>query len=54
MTSVWTRLEDWILALQKDRERAARYFLWAWYVSTAVVVLGFGIILAIATGLWTP
>lgn len=54
MAGLWTRVEDWLLALQADRERASRYFLYAWYVSTAVVVLGFGIMLAIYTGAWRP
>ena len=54
MAGFWTRVEDWLLALQADRERAARYFLWAWYVSTAVVVLGVALMLAMVAGVWHP
>lgn len=50
----WTRLEDRILTLQKDRPRMARYMQLAWYFANAFLVLGIVIILLLATGWWTP
>jgi len=45
MTSFWTRVEDKLLALQKDRARLARWFVVAYWVSTAFVVVGVVLIL---------
>lgn len=50
----WRRLEDRLVALQKDRPRAARYMAVAWWISNAFLLLGFVLILLIATGVWTP
>jgi len=50
----WRRLEDHLLALQKDRPRLARYLAIAWWVSNAFLLLGFVFMLLIATGTWDP
>lgn len=50
----WSRVEDWLLALQRDRARAARYFQLAYWVSLAVVLFGFAVALAILLGWWRP
>lgn len=50
----WRRLEDRLLALQKDRPRAARYMAIAWWISNGFLLLGFVIILLLATGVWEP
>lgn len=50
----WRRLEDSLLALQKDRPRAARYLAIAWWISNAFLLLGFLLIILLATGVWRP
>lgn len=45
MAGFWTRLEEWLLDLQRDRLRLARYMQWAYWISLLFVVLGFAIIL---------
>lgn len=50
----WRRLEDGILALQKDRPRLARYMAIAWWISNGFLLLGFLIIVLLATGVWSP
>lgn len=54
MAGFWRRLEDWLLALQADRARAARYMLVAYWVSTAVVLVGVAIMVLGMLGVWTP
>lgn len=54
MAGFWRRVEDWLLDLQADRARAARYMLVAYWVSTAVVLLGVAIMILAMTGVWTP
>lgn len=51
---LWRRFEDGLVALQKDRPRAARYLAVAWWISNAFLVLGFVIIILIAAGVWEP
>lgn len=51
---VFERLEAWLLALQRDRERSARYFRIAWWVSNLVIVLGVVCIFLIYSGRWRP
>lgn len=51
---LWRRLEDSLVALQKDRPRAARYMAIAWWISNAFLLLGVIIIILIATRTWTP
>lgn len=52
--SVWRRFEDYLVALQKDRPRAARYMAIAWWISNGFLLVGFIIILLLATGVWEP
>ena len=54
MPGVWSRVEDWLLALQKDRARAARYMLIAWWISNAFLLVGAIVILLVVTGAWRP
>lgn len=54
MAGFWTRLEDWLLALQKDRVRSARYFQIAYWISIAFVLFGAVVILLVYSGAWTP
>lgn len=48
----WERVEAWLIELQNDRPRMARYMLIAWWVSSAMVVLGVLVMLLVATGAW--
>lgn len=50
----WDRVQDRLQAVVSDRARVARYFQLAYYVSTAVVVLGVVLALLIYAGVWTP
>lgn len=50
----WRRLEDWLLALQADRPRMARLFHLAWWISNAMVLLGFVLAILIYSGAWRP
>lgn len=50
----WSGLEGKLLALQQDRERAARYFRVAWWISSAFVLVGVLVVFLIATGVWRP
>jgi len=40
MADSWRRLEDWLLRLQRDPERKARFWRVAIWVSNAIVLLG--------------
>jgi hypothetical protein len=48
------RLERWILALQRDRPRMARYVQVAWWISNAFLLLGVILVVLIYSGRWTP
>jgi hypothetical protein len=50
----WSRLEDRLITLQRDRPRAARYMQAAWWIANAFVLLGIVVIFLIAFGVWTP
>lgn len=50
----WSRLEDRLIALQKDRLRAARYMQIAWWIANGFVLLGIIVIFLIAFGVWSP
>lgn len=52
MAGFWERLEDRILALQKDRKRAAKLYLIAYWISLAVVMLGAILIVLNLAGWW--
>lgn len=54
VADMWSRLEDWILELQRDRVRLARYFVIAYWISLGVVLLGAVLILLSLTGWWAP
>lgn len=54
MPGFWERVEGWLLALQKDRVRAARYFFIAYWISILVVVFGAILIILSLTGVWSP
>lgn len=49
---MWERLEDRLLALQRDPERAARWFQVAYWISLAFVVLGVAIVAAKTVERW--
>lgn len=49
MPGFWTRVEDWLLALQRDPERAARAFRVAYWISLGFVLVGFVVILSSLT-----
>lgn len=48
----WARVEAWLLELQRDRARAARYFQVAYWISLAFVVVGFAVMLLVLLGKW--
>jgi len=48
----WARVEAWLLDLQRDRERAARYFRVAYWISLGFVVFGFAVMLLVLLGKW--
>lgn len=50
MAGFWERLEAWLLDLQRDRARLARYVAIAWWTSTLVVLLGAALIILTAAG----
>lgn len=50
----WSRLEAWLVALQADRPRMARYVQVAWWISNAFLLLGAIVIVLLASGRWTP
>lgn len=54
MPGFWERAESWLLDLQKDRARAARYFLIAYWISLGVVILGGILIVLGLMGVWPP
>lgn len=54
MPGVWRRVEDWLLALQADRPRMARYVQIAYWISNAFLLLGAVLIILMATGKWAP
>lgn len=53
MAGFWARVEAWIVALQADRPRMARYLRVAYWISNAVVVLGVIIVILVQTGRWS-
>lgn len=54
MAGFWSRLEAWLLALQADRPRMARYIQVAYWISNVVILLGFIFAFLIYSGVWTP
>lgn len=54
MPGFWERLEDRIIALQKDRRRMMRLFLVAYWISLGMVVLGGVLIILNYAGVWRP
>lgn len=50
----WRRLEDRILALQKDRPRMARYLQVAYWTSNLFLVVGVVVMILVVTGKWRP
>lgn len=54
MPGFWSRVEGWLLDLQADRPRMARYVRIAWWISNAFLLLGALLIVAMASGLWSP
>lgn len=50
----WARVEAWLLALQADRARAARYVQVAWWISNAFLLVGIVVMFLIAFGVWRP
>ena len=54
MAPFWERTEARLQALVADRRRVARLFVLAYWVGTAVVVLGVVIIILSLAGAWRP
>ncbi len=54
MGDFWPRLEHWLIELQQDRARFARYLQIAYWISTAFVLLGGVLALLIYAGWWAP
>lgn len=54
MAGLFERLEGWLLALQDDRPRLARYVQVAWWISNAFLLLGAVLIILIYSGAWDP
>lgn len=54
MAGFWSRLEAWLVELQADRPRAARYVQVAWWISNAMLAIGAVVILLMASGRWRP
>lgn len=52
MAGFWERVEARLQDLVRDRARMARYMAVAWWVSTAFVVLGVGVMFAVKLGWW--
>lgn len=50
----WERLEAWLLDLQRDRARLARYLAVAYWLSLLMVLLGGIVIVLTLTGAWRP
>ena len=50
----WDRVQDRLQAVVSDRASMARDYQLAYYVSTAVVILGVVLALLIYSGVWTP
>lgn len=48
----WRRLEDRILALQKDRARMARYLQVAYWISNVFLLFGVVVIMLVVLGKW--
>lgn len=48
----WERLEAWLQAFVADRARMARFMVVAWWISTAFIVIGVGVIFAVKLGVW--
>ena len=54
MAGSWSRLEGWLVELQADRPRMARYMQIAWWISNAFLLLGALLIVLMAAGVWSP
>lgn len=54
MAGFWERVESWLLDVQKDRQRVARYFFIAYWISVLFVAVGAVIILLSLAGVWSP
>jgi hypothetical protein len=52
--SFWGRAEAWLLALQKDGERQARYLQVGYWISLAFVGIGLLVALLALAGAWRP
>jgi hypothetical protein len=50
----WRRIELWAAGLQHDRERAARVFRIAYWISWIFVLVGVLVIALDLTGAWKP
>lgn len=48
----WERVEAWLRALLADRRRFARYMMVAYWISTAFVLVGVGVMFAVKLGVW--
>lgn len=48
----WERLEERLLVLSKDRQRMARWFQVAYWLSTLFVLVGFAIMFLVWFGIW--
>ena len=54
MAGFWARVEAWLQALMADRARLARYMMYAYWLSTAFVVVGIAVMIAVSLGAWDP
>ena len=50
----WRRLEARLIALQRDRPRAARYVQVAWWISNLFLLFGVVVVFLMLTGKWRP
>lgn len=48
----WSRLEERLLALQRDRPRMARYLQVAYWISNAFLLVGVLVIMLVVLGKW--
>lgn len=54
MAGFWSRIEAWLLDLQADRPRLARYIQVAYWISNAVILVGIVVAFLVLTGTWSP
>lgn len=52
MAGFWERVEAWLQDLMADKPRLARYMAVGYWLSTAFVVVGALVILAVKLGWW--